>query len=455
LNGGTLVDVAGNASVLTHALVADNSGYLVDTVAPTVSMVAPTSFTNGAGTFGFNFSESVTGFVASDITVAGGSSATVGGSGASYTALITPTASGSTSISPLAFSVTVPASAATDAAGNASAAGSTFAASFLVGTSGNDNFAVNSTANYLFLDAGGNDTIKLSAANGSTASATDVVQGFASGDMVDLSAILGSLSGGSGYTSSALADTGSGFLELKNLVLTRDTASSTTLVTFDISVDAATLGGSKINGAVIDLDYQYSLALDGGVLSPKYTSTKSVWSSIQYNLSAADGSSPNGKIALVADTGSTNPIITTANAATGVVLSGELTINGLLSTFQLGFGAKANGGSTELTTADGKVYGSSSDSGGLLALGVSKTAGASVGATGTLEIVSDTATLGTVGDNQLHMLTTYLDGVTHLQIQYDTDSTYGTGHTTQSSIIAMDFVGDLTSVLTPASLTFI
>ena len=139
------------------------------------------------------------------------------------------------------------------------------------------------------------------------------------------------------------------------------------------------------------------------------------------------------------------------------MLSGELTISGLLSMFQLGFGAKANGGSTEVTTADGKVYGSSTDSGGLLALGVTKTAGATLGVTGALEIVSDTGTLGTVGDNQLHMLTTYdaSSGLTRLQVQYDTDSVYGANHTSASSIIAMDFLGDLTSVLTPANLIFI
>jgi len=456
LNGGSMVDVAGNAATLTHDLVDDNSSYLVDTLAPTVSIVTPSTFTSTGGTFGFTFSESVTGFAAADISVTGGSAATVAGSGASYTSVVTPTASSSTSISPLAFAVNVLAGVAADAAGNASTAATAYSASILVGTSGNDTFAVDSSVNYLFLDAGGADTLKLSAATGSTAAATDVVRGFGSGDKIDLAAILGSATGGSGYTSSTLADTGSGFLELKNLVLTQDTTAKTTLVAFDISADAATLGGSKINGAVIDLDYQYSLALDGGVSSPKYTSTKSVWSSIQYNLSLSDGTSPNGKIALVADTGSTNPIIITANTATGVVLSGELTLNGLLSTFALSFASKASGGSTEVTTADGKVYGASTDSGGLLALGISKTAGASAGTTGVLEIVSDTSTLGS-GDNQLHMLTTYdaTTGLTHLQVRYDTDSTYGTGHTTQSSIIAMDFVGDLTSVLTPASLTFI
>ena len=158
---------------------------------------------------------------------------------------------------------------------------------------------------------------------------------------------------------------------------------------------------------------------------------------------------------MLANTGSTNPIITTGNAATGVVLSGGLTISGLVSTFQIGFDAKANGGSTEITTADGKVYGASTDSGGVLAVGITKTAGASAGTTGVLEIVSDTTTLSTIGDNQLHMLTTYdsSTGLTRLLVQYDSNSTYGT--TTESSIIAMDFVGNVADLLTPASLTFI
>ena len=75
-----------------------------------------------------------------------------------------------------------------------------------------------------------------------------------------------------------------------------------------------------------------------------------------------------------------------------------------------------------------------------------------------LEIVSDTTTLGTVGDNQLRMLVAPYDtanGLTHLTLQYDTNSAYGTGYTTASSVIAIDFVGDVTALLTPASLTFI
>ena len=457
LNGGTLLDAAGNAVNLSHVLVADNAAYMVDTTAPTATLAAPTSLTASGGTFTFNFSEAVTGFDATDIVLVGGTAAAVAGSGASYTSVISTTAS----TTPLAFSLNVPAAAATDAAGNASTAATAYARSILVGTSANETLTVNDLLNNIFLNAGGDDTVKLSAATGSTAAATDVVSGFSAGDKIDLSAILGSATGGAAYLSSGFADTGAGFIELKNLALVKNTATTTTTVTFDVAFDAATLGGSKINGAVIDLVYQYALVADGGAVSPKYSSTKSVWSTVTPNLSLADnpsGTSPNGKIALLADTGSTNPIIITANTSSGVVLSAELTVTGLVNTFQIGLESKASGGTTEINTADGKVYGATSDSGGLLALGITKTAGASLGANGALEIVSDTTTLGTVGDNQLRMLVAPYDtanGLTHLTVQYDTNSAYGSGKTTASSVIAIDFVGDVTALLTPASLTFI
>ena len=457
LNGGTLLDSAGNAATISHGPVADNAAYMVDTTAPTVALVAPTSFTGSGGAFTFNFSEAVTGFDATDIAVVGGTAATVAGSGLIFTSVISPTAS----TTPLAFSVNVAAGAATDAAGNGSTAATAFTRSILVGTSANETLTVNDLLNNIFLNAGGDDTVKLSAATGSTAAATDVVSGFSAGDKIDLSAILGSATGGAAYLSSGFADTGAGFIELKNLALVKNTATTTTTVTFDVAFDAATLGGSKINGAVIDLVYQYALVADGGAVSPKYTTTKFVWSTITPNLSLADnpsGTLPNGKIALLADTGSTNPIIITANTVSGIVLSAELTLTGLVNTFEIGLESKASGGTTEINTADGKVYGAASDSGGLLALGISKTAGASLGANGALEIVTDTTTLGTVGDNQLRMLVAPYDtanGLTHLTVQYDTISAYGTGKTTASSVIAIDFVGDVTALLTPASLTFI
>jgi uncharacterized delta-60 repeat protein len=49
LNGGTLLDAAGNAATLTHALVAANSGFKVDTTAPTVSIGAPSASSTTTG----------------------------------------------------------------------------------------------------------------------------------------------------------------------------------------------------------------------------------------------------------------------------------------------------------------------------------------------------------------------------------------------------------------------
>ncbi|MBV5333089.1 hypothetical protein JZU54_05995, partial [bacterium] len=74
--------------------------------------------------------------------------------------------------------------------------------------------------------------------------------------------------------------------------------------------------------------------------------------------------------------------------ATGAVLSVELTLTGVLQTFSVGLQSVAAGGSTSITTADGTKHN--------VDVGITKTAGATVGATGTLEIITDTTTLGTV-----------------------------------------------------------
>ena len=447
-----ITDRAGNVGAVSAAVVVK-----IDTAAPTVALVAPASFNGSGGTFTFNFSESVAGFEKADITVVGGTASTFAGSGASYTSVISPTAS----TTPLPFSVNVLAGAATDAAGNASTAATAFARSILVGTSANETLTVDELLNNVFLNAGGFDIVKLSAATGSTATATDVVSGFGAGDKIDLAAILGSATGGAAYTSTGFADTGAGFIELKNLALVKNTGTDTTTVTFDIAFDAAYLGGSKIKSAIIDLVYDYAKVASGVAVSPNYSTDKVVWSEVATKLSLADdpgGTPPNGKIALLSGTGASNPIIIEANAGSGVVLSAALTVTGLVNTFQIGFDAKFNGGATEISTEDKTVYGGASGSGGLLALGVAKTAGASLYENSALEIVTDTTALGTVGDNQLRMWVAAYDtanGLTHLQMQYDTNSTYGTGKITASSIIAMDFVGDVTALLTPASLTFI
>jgi hypothetical protein len=312
--------------------------------------------------------------------------------------------------------------------------------SVLYGTAGNDTLTTGTALDHVFLGTG-NDTVKLAAASGSTLAATDVVQGFGAGDHIDLSALLGTGAGGAGYSQAVLQDVGAGFVELQNLTLTQNQGAGTTTVRFNLDFDAATVGGSKIAGAVFDLVYDYSAARTLSISNPTYTDPGTgdpvnVWQATAANVA-------NGKIAVGADqsTLADNPIIDGTGKALGVTL----VLNGLRSTFAVGLEAKSAGGLTEVATADSVVHN--------VDVGVTKAAG---GPNGVLEIVRDTGTLGTVGDNQLHLVSSYdaASNLTHLQVQYDTNAVFGTGNTTASSVVAMDFVGDVHDLI-PAALTYV
>ena len=89
-----------------------DTGIVIDTTAPTVSIAGLPAQITGAFTVSFTFSESVIGFDSDDITVVNGTLGTVAGSGSTYTAMVTPEAQGVVTIS-------VRADAAQDQAGNA------------------------------------------------------------------------------------------------------------------------------------------------------------------------------------------------------------------------------------------------------------------------------------------------------------------------------------------------
>jgi hypothetical protein len=424
----TDTDAAGNVA-------SSSLSFTLDTVVPTATVVAP-SVPNSAGalTYTVNFSEAVTGFDASDIAVVNGKAGAVTAISASqYTVAVTPTSS----TSPVSLAVSVPAAGANDIAGNASTAAAQVLHSVLFGTSGNDILTVGTAQDLIYLGVG-NDTVALATAAGSTTTATDNTYGFGSGDQLDLRALL------NGYTSSGVADAGIGFVELKNLTLTQ--GASTTTVRFDVNFDAATISGSKISGAVIDLLYDYSKVSAAQVVNtnfvdPVFGGNINTWANVVQNLSGASG---NGKVAVTADlTTTVNPIIDTAGKAFGVTLI----VNSLVSTFPIGLESVAAGGATAITTVNGVSTN--------VDVGITKVAGAAVtiGNTGSLEIVTDTGKLGTVADNQLHLVTTYdkASDLTHLMIQYDTDAAKGT--TSLSSVVAMDFGGDVTNLI-PASLIF-
>ncbi len=107
-------DAAGNYNTAsqTHTV-------QVDPTRPTVSISVPSGEQTGEFDVTITFSESVTGFVAGDITLTGvTATATLTGSGTTYTATITPTSTGT-------LTIQVPANGAQDAAGNYNTASQT------------------------------------------------------------------------------------------------------------------------------------------------------------------------------------------------------------------------------------------------------------------------------------------------------------------------------------------
>ncbi|MDQ2770477.1 MAG: Ig-like domain-containing protein, partial [Bacteroidota bacterium] len=94
--------------------------FTVDTVQPTVAITSSTAANGGSTTtspiaYTVTFSEAVTGFVAGDVTVTNGGISGFSGSGTTYTFNVTPAANG-------AVTVSVPANVAQDGAGNGNTA---------------------------------------------------------------------------------------------------------------------------------------------------------------------------------------------------------------------------------------------------------------------------------------------------------------------------------------------
>jgi hypothetical protein len=113
--GATLRDAAGNNATLTIPAgqsLADNKAIIVDTIVPTVALTSasPTT-TNAPFLVTATFSESVTGFIASDVNLTNSTISNFTGSGTTYNFTVTPNADGP-------VTVDVPAAEATDIAGN-------------------------------------------------------------------------------------------------------------------------------------------------------------------------------------------------------------------------------------------------------------------------------------------------------------------------------------------------
>ena len=113
VNAGVATDAANNPNTAATSQTVTVS---VDTESPSVSISVPSGVQNGAFNVSITFTEAVSGFTQSDLSVGGTASASVTAWSANsdntiYTATITPTLSGSVTVS-------VPANVATDAANN-------------------------------------------------------------------------------------------------------------------------------------------------------------------------------------------------------------------------------------------------------------------------------------------------------------------------------------------------
>jgi methionine-rich copper-binding protein CopC len=127
LNGGTIRDAVGNNATLTLNGVPSTAGILVDAVVPTVAITSSAGANNSTTTttpipFTVTFSESVTGFIASEVTVTGGSLSSFLGSGSTYTFNVTPSGGPVT--------VNIAANVAQDAAGNGNTAAPLFSITY-------------------------------------------------------------------------------------------------------------------------------------------------------------------------------------------------------------------------------------------------------------------------------------------------------------------------------------
>ena len=117
---GAAEDSAGNPSAAATQFSIAAELTPVDTTAPTVTITSTASApVSEPFSITVTFSESVTGFELDDLVVGNGSASDLQGSGASYTATVTPAASGT-------VTVDIAAGAAEDSAGNPSAAATQF-----------------------------------------------------------------------------------------------------------------------------------------------------------------------------------------------------------------------------------------------------------------------------------------------------------------------------------------
>lgn len=390
---------------------------------------------NGVYTINFTLSESVTGFTASDVSVSGGAVGAMSGQGASYSLLVTPDSSNAA----IKMTVNVAAGAAVDPAGNSSNAATELAKWVLYGTSGGDTLTGSANADMIRAQSGddvisagagadtiwagaGNDSITGGAgadsihlgdgldkliyvsASDSSSAASDTIEGFQTGDKIDLSQVLD-------YTSlSQYSFTSSSPLQLTNWRADPDQVEHPGGFLVDlVAKEALFTTATSIKSMVINVDFAAS------------------------GVSAFYGASFNSKFSLntvgddpgVADT--FGSIVMAKESSTS--FSGALASGAVLAT--VGFTPTNASGFTFYAKDIGFAVGSDTSSPALpLPIGAT---GVTTGAlSGVLSPIFET-TETTVGDNQLHVIYDKVTG--KVDIKFDQNPGAGT-----TSVVAGDTI---------------
>jgi len=176
----TFNDAAGNPSTASNTI-----SITVDTTAPTITIASnKTTLRIGeTATLTFTLSEGASDFIASDITVVGGTLGTLSGSGVSYTATFTPTNNTTTPAT-----INVAAGSFTDAAGNNNTASNTIS------------ITVDTTAPTIII-ASDKTSLRIGETTTLTFTLSEATFDFIASDIVTTGGTLGTLSGsGTSYT---------------------------------------------------------------------------------------------------------------------------------------------------------------------------------------------------------------------------------------------------------------
>ncbi|MCL1051701.1 Ig-like domain-containing protein, partial [Shewanella abyssi] len=263
--GSVTVDVAANVAIDSANNGNTAAAQLTatyDASRPSVTISGASGDINAAFSATFSFSESVTGFAIGDISLSNASVTNFSGSGASYSATITPTAAGS-------VTVDVAANVAIDSANNGNTAAAQLTATYdasrpsltITGASGNINAAF--TASFSFSES---------------------VTGFAIGDIAASNASVTNFSGSGASYSATITPTAAGNVTVDVAADTAvdsanngNTAAVQLTVTYDASQPSVTISGASgdINAA-FTASFSFSEVVTGFAIGDISVSNASV-----------------------------------------------------------------------------------------------------------------------------------------------------------------------------------